>query len=139
MLRILVFDEPFTLKVRAEGVLDHESLQQFQQALADAELRCDTRRFLVDVGDLALADHAAESAILKSRERGIQFVAARARIAELLHNQEQQDCHAHCGLLRRLVFRLTSSCESSPRPICAKLYKFMHTDQLPDLRPHERV
>lgn len=126
MLRMLVFDEPFTLKIRAEGVLGEKSLQQFQQALADAEVRRDDRRFLVDVGDLALADHAAESAILESRERGIQFVAARARIAELLHNQEQQDCHAHCSLLQRFVFWLTSSCESSSHPICAKLYKLMH-------------
>ena len=106
MLRMLVFDEPFTLKIRAEGILDQESLQQFQLALADAEANRNGRKLLVDVGDLVPSDRAAESTIVNERQRGIQFVAAQARIAELLRDQEQQDCHSHCGLLRRLTASL---------------------------------
>lgn len=128
MLRILIFDEPFTLKLRAEGVLTEGALPEFFEALAAGAARCGGRKLLVDAGDLKLEGAAAESAILEAQQTGVHFVAVVGRVAELLRNQVQRECRARCSLLRRIAFFLTESCQSSPRPICIKLYRLLHSN-----------
>jgi hypothetical protein len=101
-------------------------LPEFFEALANGAARCGGRKLLVDVGDLKLEGSAAESAILEAQQTGVRFVSVVGRIAELLRNQDQRECRARCSLVRRIAFFLTESCESSPRPICIKLYRLLH-------------
>jgi len=127
MLNILIFDEPLTLKLRLEGELDASSVHEFHGAVAAAGRMRGSRRLVVDVGDMTLQGPEAESAILKSRHNGIAFVAATGPFAELIQQQERKECSAKCGLVKRIAFALSCACQSSPRPMCIKLYRRLHS------------
>jgi len=126
MLRIFVLDEPLTLKLRLEGVLDDISLPEFDAAIAAARAQRGNRRFAADVGNLRVLGAAAQRAILEKKRSGLTFVAAIGSLAELLKQQEQRDCQAQCGLLRRIAFFASRSCESSTRPLCMRLHRLLH-------------
>jgi ABC-type transporter Mla MlaB component len=128
MLRILVFDEPFTLKLRVEGELSRNTLPRYEEAITWATAHRANRKLLVDVGDLTLLDSAAEHAILTETHSGVYFVGAVSRFAELLRREEQRECEQSCSLLRRIGFALTEHCRASVRPICMKLYRLVRSE-----------
>lgn len=127
MLRIIIFDERFVVKLRLEGVLDAASVPEYQDAMTRASWERRDRKLLADVGDLRLGDTEAAAAILEGRPQGIGFVAAQGPIAELLRGQEEGNCKRECGLIRRLMFVLTNTCASSPRPVCVRIYRLLHS------------
>lgn len=127
MLRILTFDEPTTLKLRFEGQLDELSRLDFRRALASAEIARGSRKLLLDVGNLVLDGTESERTFLSSRPPGAIVVDATGRIAQLLQEQEQQECNESCGLLRRVAFALSTICQSSSRFFCAKVYRLLHS------------
>jgi hypothetical protein len=129
MLRVLVFDEPFTLTLRIEGVLDTTSIAEFHRAVAVAKAKKGNRKFLADVGELKLQDAAAESALLEERNAGLRLFAASGRIAELLQQQERRECESRCSVLQRIAFVLTAFCKTSSRPFCLKLYRLLNAAQ----------
>ena len=128
MLRILIFDEPFTLKLRVEGELDRNSLPQYEGAINSATAHRGDRKLLVDVSDLTLMDSAAEQAVIAESHTGVHFVGAANRLAELLHREEERECEQRCSLLKRIGFTLTEHCRASVRPICMKLYRLLHSE-----------
>jgi len=127
MLRILMFDEPFTLTLRVEGVLDRSSVVEYQRAIAAANEQLGGRKLVADHCNLKITDDAAESAILQQRSAGLLFIAGNGQIDELLGQQETRECQDRCSMLRRIAFVLTNSCRSSNRPFCLKLYRLLHT------------
>jgi len=126
MLLILTFDEPLTLKLRLEGILDESTLTDFREAIFAAMAARGSRKLRVDVGDLTLKGPLAESAIMQFIGEGVTLVAAVGRLAELIQRHEKRECAAKCTLLQRLVFSLATACNSSPRPICNKLSRLLH-------------
>ncbi len=128
MLRIFVFDEPFTLKLRMEGELDRASLPRYEAAITSAASKRGNRKLLVDVTDLTISDSAAEQAIVVGSHAEVHFVGAVNRIAEVLHKEEQRECQQRCSLLKKLGFILTEHCRASVRPICVKLYRLLHSE-----------
>lgn len=128
MLRIFVFDEPFTLKLRLEGQLNRGSLPQYEAALASARARRGSRKLLIDAKDLTIADSESEQAIVESSHSEFHFVGAENQIAELLHIEEQRECRQRCSLLKRIGFSVAERCRDSARPICTKLYRLLHSE-----------
>lgn len=128
MFRVLVFEEPSTLKLRLEGELDDATVPLFFRAIVDAKAHQGERRLFIDIGDLAVEDETAESAILDESRAGVTFVATSGRIAELLSQQEQRDCSENCGILRRVAYALSLRCQSSSRPLCARIYHLLHSE-----------
>ena len=126
MLRILVFDEPFTLTLRMEGSLDSRTLPEFYRSVAIAGAQLGKRKFLADVGDLALEGEDAEAALIEAKSKGVRFFGYRGRIAAALERQEEQQCRDRCSRIRRIGFLLSNRCKRSPRPFCLKLYRILH-------------
>jgi hypothetical protein len=128
MLRIFVFDEPFTLKLRVEGELSRASLPQFTAAISSARSNRGDRKLLIDVAGLTVADSDAEQMILRENYTDVHYIGAANRIAELLHEEEQWRCRQRCSLLRKIGFSLTEHCRESTRPLCLKLYRLLHSE-----------
>jgi hypothetical protein len=130
MLRIIVFDELSVLKLRFEGVVDAGSVGSFRDAIETGVRDCGGRKLLADVGDLQVGDLLGETAILDAMRRGISFIAAKGRIAEILRREDETNCKRECNAFRRIAFVLTKTCSSSPRPLCLKLYRLLHRQPL---------
>ncbi len=126
-MRILLFDEPFTLTLRMEGTLDSDSAPEFLRAIGSASEDARGRKLLADVGDLRVEGTEADSAILRAAELGVHFLAAPRGIATVLEDEEQRACRSRCRPLRRLGFALTARCRESTRPLCMKLYRLFHS------------
>lgn len=130
MLRIIVFDELSVLKLRFEGVLDASSAATFRNSINTGLRDCGNRKLLADVGDLRVGDLSGEAAILDELRRGVGYIAAKGRIADILRREDEKNCRHECGAVRRLAFRLTMTCATSPRPLCLKLYRLLHRQPL---------
>lgn len=130
MLRVLVFDEPLTLVLRVEGVLDVASVGEFHRAVASAKAQRGDRQLVADVGNMRLQDADAESALIKERNAGLRLFAATGRVAEVLERQDRRACESKCGKIRRIAFELTTHCNKSSRPLCRNLYRLLHAAHL---------
>jgi hypothetical protein len=128
MLRIFLFDEPFTLKLRLEGELDRVSLPQLEAAISLARAKRADRKLLIDVAELTVAGPDAEQALIAGTHAGLHYVGAGKTIAELLRQEEQRDCRRRCTLLKKIGFALTERCRDSTRPLCVKLYRLLHSE-----------
>ena len=129
MLRVIVLDEPFVLKLRLQGTLNNESARGYQSALERARAQRGDRRLILDVGDLVLEDEHAGSVVLESMQ-GVEFSATNGRFADLLRAKEDRDCQARCGAFRRLAYSLSKLCESSSSRMCSRLSVWLHGNQI---------
>lgn len=128
MLRIVSFDEPLTLKLRLEGELDSSSLPQYERAVSSARAQRGGRKLLLDVGDLTLADAAAEEAIVEGSHNELQFVAAVNRTAEVLLEEERRNCQKGCPWWKRIALSLAERFRSSSCPVWMKLSRLLNSE-----------
>jgi len=128
MLRIFSFDEPLTLKLRLEGELDCSSLPQYETAISAARTQRRGRKLLLDVGDLTLADSAAEEAIVEGSHTELRFVAAVSRTAELLRSEERRECQKRCPWWKRIALFVAERFRLSACPVCMKLSRLLNSE-----------
>jgi hypothetical protein len=128
MLRIFSFDEPLTLKLRLEGELDRSSLPQYETAVSSAMDQRSGRKLLLDIGDLTLADSAAEEAIVQGSRTELHFVAAVNRSAEVLREEERTECKKRCPWWKRIALLLAEQLGSSTCPVWMKLSRSLNNE-----------
>lgn len=126
MLNVLVFDEPTTLKLRMEGLLDDSTLPRFREAIFESVRFIGHRKLLIDAGDLEVDGERAKSILLSAIQQGVTVVAARGTVARLLEQQEVRTCKESCGLFRRISFFFWLQCRISDNPICMSFSRLFH-------------
>jgi len=73
MLRILVFDEPFSVKLRLEGELTDETTPQLTQRWAEVRSRLRDRKAILDLGDVVKVDDSGRHLLSWLSDAGVRF------------------------------------------------------------------
>jgi len=80
MLRILVFDETFSVKLRLEGALTSQTVPLLTQRWADVKGNLKGRRAILDLGDLVEFDDAGRSTLRWLADSGARMGYAHPNI-----------------------------------------------------------
>ena len=84
MLRIFVFEEPFSVKLRLEGALTSQTVPLLTQRWADVKSGLKGRRAILDLGDLAEFDEAGQSTLRWLAESGARLGYAHPKMRALV-------------------------------------------------------
>ena len=104
MLRISVFEEPLSVKVRFEGTFDPTAQVQLAEALEKVAALGGKRRLLADVGDVNSEDAFTLSALSRMEEQGFELVTPQPTLSALLTRQASADCKQHCTWSQKLLY-----------------------------------
>jgi len=104
MLRISVFEEPLSVKIRVEGTLDPADEAQLAESLRRTAELGDKRRLLADVGDVDSDDAFTLSALSRMEEQGFELVTPQPKLSALLTRQASADCKQHCTWSQKLLY-----------------------------------
>jgi hypothetical protein len=80
MLRIFVFEEPFSVKLRLEGQLTSQTVPMLTQKWAEVHSRLKERKAILDLGDLVEFDESGRSTLHWLAQSGARFGYAHPRI-----------------------------------------------------------
>ena len=84
MLRILVFDEPFSVKLRLEGELTDETAPQLTERWAEVRSRLKDRRAILDLGDVVKVDESGRHLLSWLVDAGVRFSCAHPVLQPLI-------------------------------------------------------
>ena len=84
MLRILVFEEPFSVKLRLEGTLTAQTVPLLTQRWAEVRSGLKDRRAILDLGDLLDFDEAGRSTLGWLVDSGARLCCAPPRLEALV-------------------------------------------------------
>jgi len=84
MLRIFVFEEPFSVKLRLEGQLTAQTVPMLTQKWAEVHSRLKERKAILDLGDLVEFDESGRSTLHWLAQSGARFGYAHPRIRPLV-------------------------------------------------------
>jgi hypothetical protein len=84
MLRIFVFEEPFSVKLRLEGALTSQTVPLLTQRWADVKRSLKGRKAILDLGDLVDFDDAGRSTLRWLGESGARFGYAPPSLRSLI-------------------------------------------------------
>lgn len=73
MLRILVFEEPFSVKLRLEGELTNQTVPLLTGRWADVRSRLKDRKAILDLGDVVQVDDAGRSTLQWLATSGVRL------------------------------------------------------------------
>ena len=118
MLRILVFDEPFSVKMRLEGELTNETTPQFTQRWAEVRSRLRDRKAILDLGDVVKVDDSGRHLLSWLADAGVRFSYAHPVLRPVMDD-----------LARRRVLKAPS--------FLARIYNFLCSILPRRLRPSE--
>jgi len=119
MLRILVFDEPFSVKMRLEGELTDETTPQLTQRWAEVRSRLRDRRAILDLGDVIKVDQAGRQLLSWLTDSGVRFSYAHPvlqPLVEELTRRRAGNSGVLSGVRKRLYVFLCSMLPSRLRP-----------------------
>ncbi len=117
MLRILVFDEPFSVKMRLEGELTNKTTSQLIQHWVEVQDRLRDRKAILDLGDVVEFDEAGREALGELADAGVRFGYAHPKLQPIvddLNCRQQRDSsrlsalsrNGSSSLTRRVLYRL---------------------------------
>jgi ABC-type transporter Mla MlaB component len=86
MLRILVFEEPFSVKLRLEGELTGQTAPQLTQRWAEVRSRLRDRKAILDLGDVVRMDEAGRDTLAWLTEAGVRIGYAHPRLQSLIED-----------------------------------------------------
>ncbi len=72
MLRILVFDEPYSVKLRLEGKLTDQTVPLLTERWAEVRSRLHGRKAIIDLGDVDEVNEAGRRALAWLLESGVK-------------------------------------------------------------------
>jgi ABC-type transporter Mla MlaB component len=90
MLRIFVFEEPFSVKLRLEGELTSQTVPALTQRWADVRSSLKGRKAILDLGDLVEFDEAGRSTLRWLATSGARLGYANANIRPLVDELAQE-------------------------------------------------
>jgi ABC-type transporter Mla MlaB component len=135
MLRILVFDEPFSVKLRLEGELTGQTAPQLTQRWAEVRGRLRDRRAILDLGDVVKVDEAGRDILGWLTEAGVRVSYAHPSLNSLV---EDLDClpsrASRRGITKRLLVAGRKNNDGAPS-IVRQLYYFVCSILPPRFRP----
>jgi len=100
MLRIFVFEEPFSVKLRLEGQLTSQTVPLLTQRWADVRSSLKGRRAILDLGDLVEFDDAGRSTLRWLASSGAQLGYAHPRVRQLVSDLALEGPGLAASLLR---------------------------------------
>jgi ABC-type transporter Mla MlaB component len=83
MLRIFVFEEPFSVKLRLEGQLTSQTVPILTQKWAEVHSRLKDRKAILDLGDLVEFDESGRSTLRWLAQSGARFGYAHPKVQQL--------------------------------------------------------
>jgi ABC-type transporter Mla MlaB component len=89
MLRILVFEEPFSVKLRLEGELTDRTAAQLTQRWGEVRDRLKNRRAILDLGDVVEVDKTGRETLGELASAGVRFGYAHPKLRPII---EDLDC-----------------------------------------------
>lgn len=84
MLRIVIFDEPFSVKLRLEGELTDQTAPQLTQRWAEVRSRLKNRKAILDLGDVVEVDQAGRDMLAWLADSGVRFGYAHPKLNQLI-------------------------------------------------------
>ena len=119
MLRIVVFDEPFSVKLRLEGELTDETTPQLTQRWAEVRSRLRDRRAILDLGDVSKMDESGRQLLSWLTDSGVRFSYAHPVLQPLvedLSRRRARNAGGVVGIWKRVYLALCSILPPSLRP-----------------------
>ena len=114
MLRIFVFEEPFSVKLRLEGQLTSQTVPLLTQRWADVRSSLKGRRAILDLGDLVEFDDAGRSTLRWLASSGARLGYAHPMARQLVEDLVLEGPGFSASLLRaRKWFREAASRQAS--------------------------
>ncbi len=86
MLRILVFDEPFSVKLRLEGELTGPTTAQLTQRWAEVRERLRNRKAILDLGDVVKVDEAGRGMLGELADAGVRIGYAHPALQPIIED-----------------------------------------------------
>jgi hypothetical protein len=83
MLRVFVFEEPFSVKLRLEGQLTSQTVPILTQKWAEVHSRLKDRKAILDLGDLVEFDESGRSTLRWLAQSGARFGYAHPKVQRL--------------------------------------------------------
>ena len=84
MLRILVFEEPFSVKLRLEGQLTDQTALQLTQRWGEVRERLKNRKAILDLGDVVEVDDAGREMLGELAGAGVRFAYAHPKLQPII-------------------------------------------------------
>jgi hypothetical protein len=100
MLRIFVFEEPFSVKLRLEGQLTSQTVPLLTQRWADVRSSLKGRKAILDLGDLVEYDDAGRSTLRWLASSGARLGYAHPRVRQLVDDLAIEGPSLAASLLR---------------------------------------
>lgn len=132
MLRILVFDEPFSVKLRLEGELTGQTAPQLTQRWAEVRSRLQNRRAILDLGDVVKVDGAGRDTLAWLSDAGVRFGYAHPGLSSLMIDLARRK-RPSSSLLSRLWNGLRA--KNGFASLLVRLYGYVCSALPPGLRP----
>jgi anti-anti-sigma regulatory factor len=102
MLRIFVFEEPFSVKLRLEGQLTSQTVPLLTQRWADVRSSLKGRKAILDLGDLNEFDDAGRSTLRWLSSSGVRLGYAHPKVRQLVEELVLERA-GMAGFLRRAL------------------------------------
>ncbi len=113
MLRILVFDEPFSVKLRLEGELTDTTTAQLTQRWGEVRDRLRNRIAILDLGDVAKVDEAGRGMLGELADAGVRISYAHPALQPIIKDLSCRQRHFSTftknrsnSTLHRVLYRL---------------------------------
>lgn len=90
MFRILVFEEPFSVKFRLEGKLTSQTVPLLTQRWADMRNGLKGRKAILDLGDVPEVDDAGRSTLLWLATAGARMGYAHPKVRPMVEEVAEQ-------------------------------------------------
>jgi anti-anti-sigma regulatory factor len=100
MLRIFVFEEPFSVKLRLEGQLTSQTVPLLTQRWADVRSSLKGRKAILDLGDLVEFDAAGRSTLRWLANSGARLGYAHPKVRQLVDDLALEGPGVAASLLR---------------------------------------
>lgn len=103
MLRILVFEEPFSVKLRLEGRLTDQTATQLTERWGEVRGKLKNRKAILDLGDVVEVDEAGREMLGELAGAGVRFGYAHPKLQPIIDdlNCRQEGSTRFSSLTRR--------------------------------------
>jgi ABC-type transporter Mla MlaB component len=122
MLRILVFEEPYSVKLRLEGKLTDQTVPQLTRSWAEVRSRLRGRKAILDLGDVVEVDQAGRRMLAWLTSSGARLGYAHPNVRPLVEDlacDEPGISRLSVGIWRRLHLTVVMSAGIRPSIGCA--------------------
>lgn len=115
MLRVFVFEEPFSVKLRLEGQLTSQTVPILTQKWAEVHSRLKDRKAILDLGDLVEFDESGRSTLRWLAQSGARFGYAHPKVQRLADELALEGPSLAASVSRLVKYLRTRATESLTR------------------------